>query len=120
MQAVSTVDTGYELWLNYKSGSNSRLKQSAIRYASQVRLAGSQYDEVIREELERALRALLEITPGFVRGKEAGIQMSFCTDKRLGKEGYIIRSGKEDNTSSLFRCRVSLWHVPSDSIDSMW
>lgn len=27
VQAVSTVDTGYELWLNYKSGSNSRLKQ---------------------------------------------------------------------------------------------
>ena len=23
VQAVSTVDTGYELWLNYKSGSNS-------------------------------------------------------------------------------------------------
>ena len=95
VQAVSTVDTGYELWLNYKSGSNSRLKQSAIRYASQVRLAGSQYDEVIKEELEHALKALLEITPGFVRGEEAGIQMSFCTDKRLGKEGYIIRSGKK-------------------------
>ena len=98
VQAVSTVDTGYELWLNYKSGSNSRLKQAAIRYASQVRLAGSQYDEVIREELERALKALLEITPGFVRGEEAGIQMSFCTDKRLGKEGYIIRSGKKTIT----------------------
>ena len=95
VQAVSTVDTGYELWLNYKSGSNSRLKQSAIRYASQVRLAGSQYDEVIKEELERALKALLEITPGFVCCEEAGIQMSFCTDKRLGKEGYIIRSGKK-------------------------
>ena len=44
-----------------------------------VRLAGSQYDEVIREELERALEALLEITPGFVRGEEAGIQMSFLS-----------------------------------------
>jgi alpha-glucuronidase len=40
VQAVSTVDTGYELWLNYKSGSNSRLKQAAIRYASQVRFFG--------------------------------------------------------------------------------
>ena len=61
VQAVSTVDTGYELWLNYKSGSNSRLKQSAIRYASQVRLAGSQYDEVIKEHYWKLHRVLFVV-----------------------------------------------------------
>lgn len=91
VQTALTVDTGYELWLNYKPCSNSRLKQSV----SQIRLAGSRYDDVIREELARALKALLTITPDFVQDEEAGIQMSFCKDKRLGKEGYIIRSGKK-------------------------
>ena len=91
VQAVSTVDTGYELWLNYKSGSNSRLKQAAIRYASQVRLAGSQYDEVIREELERALKALLEITPGFVRGEEAGIQIKGWVRKDISS--VVVKRG---------------------------
>ena len=81
VQTALTVDTGYELWLNYKPFSHSRLKQSAIQYASQIRLAGSRYDDVIREELERALKALLTITPNFVQDEEAGIQMSFCKDK---------------------------------------
>ena len=68
VQTALTVDTGYELWLNYKPCSNSRLKQSV----SQIRLAGSRYDDVIREELARALKALLTITPDFVQDEEAG------------------------------------------------
>jgi len=93
-QTLSTVDTGYELWLNYKPLPESGLKQSAIRYGSRISLPGSRYDEVIREELERALKALLTITPTIVQDEAAGIQMSFCKDKGLGEEGYIIRSGK--------------------------
>ena len=94
-QTLSTVDTGYELWLNYKPLPESGLKQSSIRYGSRISLPGSRYDEVIREELERALKALLTITPTFVQDEAAGIQMSFCKDKGLGKEGYIIRNGKK-------------------------
>lgn len=94
-QTLSTVDTGYELWMNYKPLPESGLKQSAIRYGSHIRLPGSRYDEVIREELERALKALLTVTPIFVQDNAVGIQMSFCKDKGLGEEGYIIRSGKK-------------------------
>ena len=94
-QTLPTVDTGYELWLNYKSIPESGSKQSAIRYGSRIRLAGSRYDEVIKEELVRALRSLLSVTPTFVLNEGAGIHMSFCKDKGLGKEGYIIRSGKK-------------------------
>lgn len=94
-QTLSTVDTGYELWMNYKPLPESGLKQSAIRYGSHISLPGSRYDEVIREELERALKALLTVTPIFVQDNAVGIQMSFCKDKGLGKEGYIIRSGKK-------------------------
>ena len=94
-QTLSTVDTGYELWMNYKPLPESGLKQSAIRYGSHISLPGSRYDEVIREELERALKALLTVTPIFVQDNAVGIQMSFCKDKGLGEEGYIIRSGKK-------------------------
>lgn len=94
-QTLSTVDTGYELWMNYKPLPESGLKQSAIRYGSRITLPGSRYDEVIREELERALKALLTVTLTFVQDEAAGIQMSFCKDKGLGEEGYIIRSGKK-------------------------
>ena len=94
-QTLSTVDTGYELWMNYKPLPESGLKQSAIRYGSHISLPGSRYDEVIRKELERALKALLTVTPIFVQDNAVGIQMSFCKDKGLGKEGYIIRSGKK-------------------------
>lgn len=94
-QTLSTVDTGYELWMNYKPLPESGLKQSAIRYGSHISLPGSRYDEVIRKELERALKALLTVTPIFVQDNAVGIQMSFCKDKGLGEEGYIIRSGKK-------------------------
>lgn len=94
-QTLSTVDTGYELWMNYKPLPESGLKQSAIRYGSHISLPGSRYDEVIREELERALKALLTVIPIFVQDNAVGIQMSFCKDKGLGEEGYIIRSGKK-------------------------
>lgn len=42
---------------------------------------GSRYDEVIREELERALKALLTVTPIFVQDNAVGIQMSFVKIK---------------------------------------
>lgn len=94
-QTAVTTDTGYELWLNYKPVQDSRMRQTYIQYYSQIRLPDSQYDEVIAEELKRSMKALLSITPEFIHKDENGIQMSFCTDKELGKEGYIIRSGKK-------------------------
>ena len=110
-QTLSTVDTAYELWLNYKPLPESGLKQSSIRYGSRISLPGSRYDEVIREELERALKALLTITPTFVQDEAAGIQMSYCKDKGLGKEGYIIRNRSEERrVGKECRSRWSPYH----------
>lgn len=97
-QTTATTDTGYELWLNYKPVADSRLKESYIRYCRQIRLAGSRYDEVIAEELERSLKSLLTISPKFISDEGKGIQMSFCSDKTLGQEGYIIRNDKKKIT----------------------
>ena len=97
-QTSATTDTGYQLWLNYKPVLDTRLKRTYVQHYSQIRLSGSRYDEVIADELKRSLKAMLTITPEFVHNEKKGIQMSFCADKSLGQEGYIIRSGKKGIT----------------------
>lgn len=91
-QTANTTDTGYELWLNYKLVQNLRLKQLYIHYYSQVNLPRCKYDEVIAEELNHSLKATLGIAPEFINNAKASIQMNYCKDKSLGKEGYLIRN----------------------------
>ncbi|SHF87705.1 alpha-glucuronidase [Bacteroides faecichinchillae] len=91
-QTVQNTDTGYELWLNYKPVQDLPLKQSYIQLYSQVNLPQCKYDEVIAEELKGCLKATLGITPRFISNTRASIQMSYCKDKSLGMEGYLIRN----------------------------
>lgn len=91
-QTVQNTDTGYELWLNYKPVQDLSLKESYIQLYSQVNLPHCKYDGVIAEELKRSLKATLGITPQFISNTRASIQMSYCKDKSLGMEGYLIRN----------------------------
>lgn len=87
-------DTGYELWLNYKPVTNQKLVRSYTDYCKKIRFAGSRYDKAISEELTLALDKMLGIPVSEAGGKDATLVMKKARRKKLGNEGYSIRSRK--------------------------
>jgi alpha-glucuronidase len=108
--AVIPPEDGYELWLRYRKVEGARLLaqyRKAVPAAAVI--GGGETSAVIRDELRRALPALLGCKapvsskipsgPALVAGTveslaAAGVKTPQETRRNLGDEGFLIRSGQ--------------------------
>ena len=84
-------DSGYELWLNYKSAENPLMKSQYASYLSNVNMCPNRFKKEIIGKLEQAAAKIANTTVTYSKkfpGKN-GIIYAIGQDlESLGKEGY--------------------------------
>jgi alpha-glucuronidase len=100
------AETGHDLWLRYQLVENATLRDSYRHILKHIRLpADSGTSSVLREEVMRSARGMLDLTPKFVSADDDGITLFIGTTQETGlprefiagldpagPEGYVVRS----------------------------
>jgi alpha-glucuronidase len=99
------AEDGYDLWLRYKPIENNVLLNSYRLLLSQIVIDNnSSTFQVIKDELEKAAKGMLNQTPKFVKKTNTGLILINTSKEsnsnfynKLGNEGYLIISNKNSN-----------------------
>ena len=93
LNSSARCDSGYELWLNYKSAENPLIKSQYASYLSNVEMCPNRFKKEIVGELERAAAKIANATVTYSENFSDKNGIMYAIDKKLeslGKEGYKI------------------------------
>ena len=92
-------DTGYELWLNYKTVNDPQLKSEYTDYLANVSLATNPFEQQIKDELNVVALKMLNIKVNYEKERLTKNGLIFVIDEGLDfltDEGYTIKSASEN------------------------